>query len=195
MHVQMMIAATILTQLQWQHPVASIKALDLLYWVMCTVLYQRTTTAIKMTSKNGGFCQRLLFHPTMVAAGAIQSKFSPNWGYPLSSSEAINLLYWVMCPASHQHVWKYQNSQQWKYISSSWMISSSPSTIIWAPANDNGCRVGDHCPWRVIDFEKIQRSVEINIYFILQVTMLFLQPVVSTNPSTGLPTCLITWIH
>ena len=26
--------------------------------------------------------------------------------------------------------------------------------MIWAPADDNGCRFGDHCPRRAIDFIK-----------------------------------------
>jgi hypothetical protein len=31
---------------RWWHPVASTKALDLLYWAMCAVLHQRTAVAI-----------------------------------------------------------------------------------------------------------------------------------------------------
>ena len=55
MHDQLLLSATRLAQ--WQHPVASIEALDLdfLYQVMHSVLYWRTTTAIKMASKNGVF--------------------------------------------------------------------------------------------------------------------------------------------
>jgi hypothetical protein len=40
---------------QWQHPVASTKALNLLYQAMCAVLYWRTAMAIKMASKVGLF--------------------------------------------------------------------------------------------------------------------------------------------
>jgi hypothetical protein len=36
---------------QWQPPVASIKALDLLHWAMRTVSYRRTAAAIKMARK------------------------------------------------------------------------------------------------------------------------------------------------
>jgi hypothetical protein len=40
---------------QWRHPVASTKALDLLYWETRVVLYRRTAAAIKMTGKVGTF--------------------------------------------------------------------------------------------------------------------------------------------
>ncbi len=45
--------AAILTQ-RWR-PVASTKALNLLHWAMCAVLYRRTTAAIKMARKVGPF--------------------------------------------------------------------------------------------------------------------------------------------
>ncbi len=51
MHDQLLLLVAILAQ--WQHPVASSKALDLLYWAMHAVLYWRTPTAIKMASKVG----------------------------------------------------------------------------------------------------------------------------------------------
>ncbi len=35
---------------QWQHPVASREALDLLHWAMRTVLYRRITVAINMAT-------------------------------------------------------------------------------------------------------------------------------------------------
>jgi hypothetical protein len=57
----MMLAATILVQ--WWRPVASIKALELLYWKMCKVLYRRTTMAIKMASKNGAFLSSFFVQP------------------------------------------------------------------------------------------------------------------------------------
>jgi hypothetical protein len=46
---------------QWWCPVASIKALDLLHWVMYAVTYQRTATAIKRASKVGVFVDYCLF--------------------------------------------------------------------------------------------------------------------------------------
>ncbi len=40
---------------QWQHPVASGVALDMLHWAMCFVLHWRTVMAIKMANV-GGTC-------------------------------------------------------------------------------------------------------------------------------------------
>jgi hypothetical protein len=50
---QLQLLAAILAQ--WQRPVASIKALDLVHWVICVVLYRRTAAAIEMASKVGPF--------------------------------------------------------------------------------------------------------------------------------------------
>ncbi len=50
---QLQFLATILTR--WWCPVASIEALDLLYWAMCTVQYWHTAMAIKMASEYGKF--------------------------------------------------------------------------------------------------------------------------------------------
>jgi hypothetical protein len=46
---------------RWQRVVASNKALNLLYWAMCAVLYRRTAAAIKMASLFGTFFVVLLF--------------------------------------------------------------------------------------------------------------------------------------
>ncbi len=40
---------------QWQHPVASEVALDMLHWVMRFILHRRTAMAIQMAN-NGGTC-------------------------------------------------------------------------------------------------------------------------------------------
>jgi hypothetical protein len=52
-HVQFILSDIILAQ--WRHPVASSKALDLLYWAMHAVLYRRTAAAINMANfiRNG----------------------------------------------------------------------------------------------------------------------------------------------
>jgi hypothetical protein len=50
---QLQLLAAILAQ--WQHLVASNKALNLLYQAMCAVLYRRTAAAIKMASLLGTF--------------------------------------------------------------------------------------------------------------------------------------------
>jgi hypothetical protein len=43
---------------QWRRLVASNKALNLLYWAMCAVLYWRTAAAIKMASLFSKFFRR-----------------------------------------------------------------------------------------------------------------------------------------
>ena len=48
--------------------------MNLLHWVMHTVSYRRTTTAIKTASKVGTFVINVLFAVALVATGAIQSK-------------------------------------------------------------------------------------------------------------------------
>jgi hypothetical protein len=46
---------------QWQRPVASSRALDLLRWVMCTVTYQGIAMAIKTASFVGVLVDCCLF--------------------------------------------------------------------------------------------------------------------------------------
>jgi hypothetical protein len=46
---------------QWWCPAASKEALDILYWVMCTVLYRHTTAAIETASFLGVFVDCCLF--------------------------------------------------------------------------------------------------------------------------------------
>jgi hypothetical protein len=45
---------------QWWCPAASSKALDLLYWVMCTPLHRHITMAIKRTNKVLYFLMKLM---------------------------------------------------------------------------------------------------------------------------------------
>jgi hypothetical protein len=58
-HVRFILSDIILAQ--WQRPVASSKALDLLYWAMCAVLYWRTAAAINMATFLGVFVDCCLF--------------------------------------------------------------------------------------------------------------------------------------
>ena len=54
------------------------KATNLLYQVMHMVWYHCTAAAIKMAHKVGTFVVDVLFAVTLVAAGAIRSKESPD---------------------------------------------------------------------------------------------------------------------
>jgi hypothetical protein len=65
---------------QWCQPVASVVALDPLYWAMRAVLYRRTTTAIKMASKYGALFVVFFLHATPLSAGMIRSKYLPDGG-------------------------------------------------------------------------------------------------------------------
>jgi hypothetical protein len=58
-HVQFMLLDIILAQ--WQHPVASSEALDLLHWAMRAVTYQRIAMAIKKATFLGVFVDGCLF--------------------------------------------------------------------------------------------------------------------------------------
>jgi hypothetical protein len=72
MHDRLHLLAAIITQ--WQHPVASTKALDLLHWAMRAVSYRRTAMAIKMAIKVGQFFVLVLVVVALAAAGVIWSK-------------------------------------------------------------------------------------------------------------------------
>jgi hypothetical protein len=58
-HVQFMLLDIILTQ--WQRPVASCEALDLLHWAMHAVTYQHIAMAIKTATFLGVFVDCCLF--------------------------------------------------------------------------------------------------------------------------------------
>jgi hypothetical protein len=58
-HIQFMLSDIILAQ--WRQPVASSEALDLLYWAMHAVTYQRIAMAIKTATLLGVFVDCCLF--------------------------------------------------------------------------------------------------------------------------------------
>ena len=76
MHDQLLLLAAILAR--WRRPVSFVKALNLLYWAMCVVSYQRITVAIKQPGNVVHFLIVALFAVALVAAGAIQQEYSPN---------------------------------------------------------------------------------------------------------------------
>jgi hypothetical protein len=53
---------------------ASSKALDLLHWAMCAIMYQSVPMAIGMASKVGLFFHLCVFAVALAATGAIRSK-------------------------------------------------------------------------------------------------------------------------
>jgi hypothetical protein len=72
MRVRWLLLAAILTQ--WQCLVASKKALSLLYWAMCAVLYWRTAAAIKRPAKLVHFFIVVLFAVAPAATRTIRSE-------------------------------------------------------------------------------------------------------------------------
>jgi hypothetical protein len=59
---------------QWRCLVASLKATNLLHWVILTVSYRRITMVIKTASKVGVICIVILLIIALAAAGAIRSE-------------------------------------------------------------------------------------------------------------------------
>jgi hypothetical protein len=115
MHNWLHVSAAILAQ--WQHPVFSTKALYLFYWAMCTVMYRRTTAAIKMASKVGPFLL-LLFHLLLPwrplgQYGASSHPMVASSGFWSSPGHAA--LGNAICIAlAHCH--GHQNGKQWRCI-------------------------------------------------------------------------------
>ena len=63
---------------QWRHLVAFLKALDLLHWAMCSVLYCRIAMANKTASKVGTFCIVVSLIVALAVPMMIQSKELPD---------------------------------------------------------------------------------------------------------------------
>jgi hypothetical protein len=104
-HDQMHLSAAILTQ--WRHPVASTKALDLFHQVMCSVLYRRTTAAIKMAIKVGPFfvlwlCHLLFPWRPLGGYGVSSCPIVVSSGFPVSPGHAASSNAICITPA-HRH--------------------------------------------------------------------------------------------
>jgi hypothetical protein len=101
MRVQLLLLEQILAQ--YQHPVASNEALDLLDWAMCMELYGRTAMAIETASKVGVFfhCQCFAWDP-----GGCQcnmERVSAQWQHPEASGVALTMLHPEMESVLHRH--------------------------------------------------------------------------------------------
>jgi hypothetical protein len=91
---QLQLSAAILPQ--WQHLVASNKALNLLYRAMHAVLYWRTATAIKLGSLFGTF----FCHPFICCCSGGRwgnmEQVVAQWRRPVASGVALDMLHWAM---------------------------------------------------------------------------------------------------
>jgi hypothetical protein len=93
-HVPFMLLAEIPTQ--WQHPVASSEALDLLHWAMHAVLYRRTAAAIKMASKVGPFfCHHFICCCPGGRWGNTEQVVA-RWRCKVASGVALDMPHWAM---------------------------------------------------------------------------------------------------
>ncbi len=93
-HVQIILSDIILAR--WQRPVASSKALDLLHWAMCTVLYRRTAKAINMATFLGVFVDCCLFACCPGGRWGDTEQVVFQWQHPVASGVALDMLHWAM---------------------------------------------------------------------------------------------------
>ncbi len=82
---------------QWQHPVASSKALVLLHWAMHAVLYhRRTAAAINMATCLGVFVDCCLFACCPGGCWGNMEQVVAQWRCPVASGVALDMLNWAM---------------------------------------------------------------------------------------------------
>ncbi len=93
-HVQFILLDIILAP--WRHPVASSKALDLLHWAMCAVLYRRTAAVMNMATFLGVFVDCCLFACCPGGRWGNMEQVVAQWRLPGASSVALDLLHQVM---------------------------------------------------------------------------------------------------
>jgi hypothetical protein len=93
-HVQFMLSDIILAQ--WQRPVASSEALDLLHWAMRAVTYPRITMANKTATFLGVFVDCCLFACCLGGRWGDTEQVLAQWRLPGASSVALDLLHWAM---------------------------------------------------------------------------------------------------
>ncbi len=98
MHDQLHLLATILAQ--WQHPVTSSEALDLLHWAMHAVTYRCFTMAIKMATKVGVFLQCCFVCCCPGSRWGNKEQVAAQWQRPEAFGVALDMLYWAIQAAS-----------------------------------------------------------------------------------------------
>jgi hypothetical protein len=78
---------------QWQHPVASTKALDLLHQAICTVPYRHTDAAFKIASKSGVFCHHCFVCCCPSGCRGNTEQVVARWRHPMASLTALDMLH------------------------------------------------------------------------------------------------------
>jgi hypothetical protein len=87
---------------RWWPPVASNKALDLLYWAMCAVLYRRTAAAIETASFLGVFVDCCLFACCLGGRWGNMEQVVARCRRPVASGVSLDMLHWAMRFVLHQ---------------------------------------------------------------------------------------------
>jgi hypothetical protein len=82
--------------------VASSETLDLLYWAMRAVLYQRTAATIKMASFLGVFVDCCLFACCPGGCWGDTERVVAQCRHPVASRVALDMLHWAMRLVLHQ---------------------------------------------------------------------------------------------
>jgi hypothetical protein len=93
-HVQFILLDIILTQ--WQHPVASSKALDLFHRAMRAVLYRCTATAINMATFLGVFVDCYLLACCSGGHWGNMEQVVAQCRHPVASGVALDMPHWAM---------------------------------------------------------------------------------------------------
>ncbi len=97
-HVQFMLSDIILAQ--WQRPVASGEALDLLHRAMCAVTFRRTAMAIKTATILGVFVDCCLFACCPGGRWGNMERVVARWRRPVASGVALDMPHWKMLSVS-----------------------------------------------------------------------------------------------
>jgi hypothetical protein len=90
--VAMSLSCTDIILAQWQHPVASSKALDLLHRAMCAIMFRRIAMAIKMASFVGVFVDCCLFACYPGGRWSNSERVVTRWRRPVASGVALDML-------------------------------------------------------------------------------------------------------
>jgi hypothetical protein len=93
-HVPFMLLDIILAQ--WQRPVSSSEALDILHQAMHAVTYRRIAMAIKTASKVGVFVDCCLFACCPGSRRGDTEQVVARWRHPVASKVALDTPHWAM---------------------------------------------------------------------------------------------------